>query len=155
MDTLINAFCERNNLTLLSTHFLTHAGIEFTEETLPLALKKWEERGAPTGAITIEMETPIFQTRLWGEKMGDSLESYPIVRASRGEGREAEDLLIIEKPRRATNLINIIVVPFNEEGDRGLVTIYAGPLMPPVDRDPDKEWERNKLAYAPYEVDFL
>lgn len=146
-DNMIQDFLDRNELTLLSTHFKTHLK-EFDKNALEKAFKAWENMGKPLGDI--EIKIPNFQgiTRLWGEKMGDEidLDKENFFYKSRGEDRPPQRLICRENALRSTDVITLAV--YEEDGVKGLMTIYAGPSMPAFEDDPNKEWDRNFLAYT-------
>lgn len=148
MENLINDFLTRNSLTLHTTHFKSHLQ-EMGLEALQTALLKWEEMGSPTGDISIEVEGFTGKTRLWGEKMGDSIntESENFFYKTRGEGRPPQRLICRKNPFKETNIITISV--YVKDGEKGLETIYAGPSMPAFEDDPEGEWDRNFLAFPP------
>lgn len=146
MENLINNFLTRNGLKLHTTHFKSHLE-EMGQEALSAALLKWEEMGAPVGDISIPVDGFQGKTRLWGEKMGDSIsmEEENFFYKTRGEGRPPQRLICRENPFKNTNIITIAV--YVKEGVKGLETIYAGPSMPAFEDDPNGEWDRNFLAF--------
>lgn len=147
IESIVHAFLERNQLKLLSTHFLSHIE-ELDPDCLEFALSYMERLNFPMGQTEIylgDQASPNLKTRLWGEKMGDTLdlESETFIFKSRGEGRPPQKLLVREEPLRSTQTLTV------ELREGGLYTIFAGPSMPYPDNDPEGHWERNFLAFPP------
>ena len=152
VDSVVEEFLARNDIELLSTHFKTHAK-EFDAKSLAKAFQMWEDMGGPNGATELRVQGFRGETRLHCKKMGDriNMRDEEFFYKSRGEGRSEQRLISRRRPIRATDILTLIIIPTGG-GKQGLITAYAGPLMPPFEDDPRKEWDENFLAYSPSEL---
>jgi len=101
-----------------------------------------------TGVVEVEIDNPfLMTTRLWGPLMGDAdLTEENRVLYDRGEGRGAQEVIIRDEPMRPTSKVTFVIFPIG--GVMTLITMYAGPTMPPMEDDPEGMWKSHALAYA-------
>ena len=97
--------------------------------------------------FNLSLEGIHLKTRLTGPKMGhDSLEFETRSLKDRGEGRGYQSCVVRTQPFTATNLLTFVIF------DDKLLTLYAGPEMPPIEHDPDGEWVHHALAFRQDEL---
>lgn len=126
-------------------HWRTHL-----PEMQSLAIEKaFSLLEAKTGVVEVEIDNPfLMTTRLWGPLMGDAdLSDEARTPYDRGEGRGTQEIILRKEPMRATSKVTFVIFPI--EGVMTLITMYAGPTMPPMENDPEGMWKSHALAYAP------
>ena len=133
-------------------HFVSHLD-ELNLEALKAGFRCWRKYCSPGGYDGVHTWRPVeleglnMVTRLTGPRMGDeSLELEPRSLKDRGEGRGFQSCVVRDTP--FTACANLTFICFHGV----LWTLHSGPEMPPMESDPEGEWNHNALAFRPDEL---